>query len=160
MGSALGRNSNAIRDEDQPQSRCPNAAIVAPKSRASSFGSHGRVPSGQSRQGAGLLRRSTSVKLERLTMQEGLAVCQSCRCEAGSSGSAGRGSLRATASVARRNGIHEPMMPEVAGLPLSATQREPKRLMVACEGRYFGCQPSNEILAFHRRLINSSFVRT
>ena len=76
------------------------------------------------------------------------------------SGSAGRGSLRATASVARRNGIHEPMMPEVAGLPLSATQREPKRLMVACEGRYFGCQPSNEILAFHRRLINSSFVRT
>jgi hypothetical protein len=43
---------------------------------------------------------------------------------------------------------------------IAATQREPKRLMVACEGRYFGCQPSNEILAFHRRLINSGFVRT
>jgi hypothetical protein len=39
-------------------------------------------------------------------------------------------------------------------------QRERERLMVACEGRYFGCQPSSEILAFHRRLINSGFVRT
>jgi hypothetical protein len=52
------------------------------------------------------------------------------------------------------------VMLEVAGLPLSAAQRERKRLMVACEGRYFGCQPSSEILAFHRRLINSGFVRT
>ena len=52
------------------------------------------------------------------------------------------------------------VMLEVARLPLSAAQRERKRLMVACEGRYFGCQPSSEILAFHRRLINSGFVRT
>ena len=51
-------------------------------------------------------------------------------------------------------------MLEVAGLPLSAVQRERERLMVACEGRYSGCQPSSEILAFHRRLINSGIVRT
>ena len=49
---------------------------------------------------------------------------------------------------------------EAAGLPLSAAQRERKRLMVACEGRYFGCEPRSQILAFHRRLINSGFVRT
>ena len=52
------------------------------------------------------------------------------------------------------------VMLEVAGLPLSSAQRERKRLMVACDGRYFGCQPRSEILAFHRRLINSGFVRT
>jgi hypothetical protein len=52
------------------------------------------------------------------------------------------------------------VMLDVAGLPLSAAQQERKRLMVACKGRYFGCQPSSEILAFHRRLINSGFVRT
>ena len=33
------------------------------------------------------------------------------------------------------------VMLEAAGLPLSAAQRERKRLMVACEGRYFGCEP-------------------
>jgi hypothetical protein len=52
------------------------------------------------------------------------------------------------------------VMLEVAGLPLSQVQRERERLMMACGGRYFGCQPSSEILAFHRRLINSGFVRT
>jgi hypothetical protein len=52
------------------------------------------------------------------------------------------------------------MVLEAAGLPLSAAQRERKRLMVACEGRYFGCEPRSRILAFHRRLINSGFVRT
>lgn len=52
------------------------------------------------------------------------------------------------------------VMLEVAGLPLSAVQRERERLMVACEGRYFGCEPRSQILAFHRRLINSGFVRT
>ena len=52
------------------------------------------------------------------------------------------------------------IMLEAAGLPLSAAQRERKRLMVACEGRYFGCEPRSQILAFHRRLINSGFVRT
>jgi hypothetical protein len=52
------------------------------------------------------------------------------------------------------------IMLEAAGLPLSASQRERKRLMMACEGRYFGCKPRSQILAFHRRLINSGFVRT
>ena len=32
------------------------------------------------------------------------------------------------------------VMLEAAGLPLSAAQQERKRLMVACEGRYFGCR--------------------
>jgi hypothetical protein len=53
-----------------------------------------------------------------------------------------------------------PIMLEAAGLPLSASQQERKRLMMACEGRYFGCEPRSQILAFHRRLINSGFVRT
>ena len=50
------------------------------------------------------------------------------------------------------------VMLEVAGLPLSAAQRERKRLMMACQGRYFGCEPRSKILAFHRRLINSGLV--
>src|SRR4029079_13674695 len=50
------------------------------------------------------------------------------------------------------------VMLEVAGLPLSDAQRERKRLMVACHGRYFGCEPRSDILAFHRRLINSGLV--
>ena len=45
------------------------------------------------------------------------------------------------------------IMLEAAGLPLSASQLERKRLMMACEGRYFGCEPRSQILAFHRRLI-------
>jgi hypothetical protein len=52
------------------------------------------------------------------------------------------------------------IMLEAAGLRLSAPQQERKRLMMACEGRYFGCEPRSQILAFHRRLINSGFVRT
>jgi hypothetical protein len=52
------------------------------------------------------------------------------------------------------------IMLEAAGLPLSASQQERQRLMMACEGRYFGCEPRSQILAFHRRLINSGFVRT
>jgi phosphoglycerol transferase MdoB-like AlkP superfamily enzyme len=52
------------------------------------------------------------------------------------------------------------IMLEAAGLPLSASQQERKRLMMTCEGRYFGCEPRSQILAFHRRLINSGFVRT
>jgi phosphoglycerol transferase MdoB-like AlkP superfamily enzyme len=50
------------------------------------------------------------------------------------------------------------VMLEVAGLPLSEAQIERKRLMVACGGRYFGCEPRSNILAFHRRLINSGLV--
>jgi len=52
------------------------------------------------------------------------------------------------------------VMFEAAGLPLSSAQRERKRLMMDCAGRYFGCEPRSQILAFHRRLINSGFVRT
>lgn len=48
---------------------------------------------------------------------------------------------------------------DVAGLPLSEAHRERKRLMAACQGRYFGCEPHSQILAFHRRLINSGLVR-
>jgi hypothetical protein len=51
------------------------------------------------------------------------------------------------------------IMLEAAGLPLSAAQQERKRLMMDCGGRYFGCEPRSQILAFHRRLINSGFVR-
>ena len=50
------------------------------------------------------------------------------------------------------------VMLEAAGLPLSEAQLERKRLMVACQGRYFGCEPRSNILAFHRRLINSGLV--
>ena len=52
------------------------------------------------------------------------------------------------------------VMLEAAGLPLSEAQRERKRLMAACKGRYFGCEPRSDILAFHRRLINSGLVGT
>jgi len=51
------------------------------------------------------------------------------------------------------------VMLEVAGLPLSEAQLERKRLMVTCQGRYFGCEPRSKILAFHRRLINSGLVQ-
>ena len=52
------------------------------------------------------------------------------------------------------------IMLKAARLPLSASQQERQRLMLACEGRYFGCKPRSQILAFHRRLINSGFVLT
>jgi hypothetical protein len=48
---------------------------------------------------------------------------------------------------------------EASGLPLSAPQRERKRLMMVCAGRYSRCKPPSEILTFHRRLINSGLVR-
>lgn len=47
---------------------------------------------------------------------------------------------------------------ESAGLPLSDAQRERKRLMTVCGGRYDGCKPEGEILSFHRRLINSGLL--
>ncbi|MGH6791447.1 MAG: sulfatase-like hydrolase/transferase [Methyloceanibacter sp.] len=52
------------------------------------------------------------------------------------------------------------VMLDAAGLPLSGVQRERMRLMVECAGRYFGCEPRSQIMAFHRRLINSGFVIT
>jgi hypothetical protein len=48
---------------------------------------------------------------------------------------------------------------DAAGLPLSGSQLERKRLMAACNGRYFGCVPQSDIMAFHRRLINSGLVK-
>lgn len=47
---------------------------------------------------------------------------------------------------------------EAAGLPLSDAQKERKRLMSVCGGRYDACQPESEILAFHRRLIDSGLL--
>ena len=48
---------------------------------------------------------------------------------------------------------------EAAGLPLSEAQRRRKELMAACAGNYFSCARRDEILAFHRRLIQSNVIR-
>ncbi len=45
-----------------------------------------------------------------------------------------------------------------ARLPLSDSFRERQRLLAMCEGRYFTCKPRDQILAFHRRLIDSGLV--
>ncbi len=45
-----------------------------------------------------------------------------------------------------------------AGLPLSEPYRERLRLMQACDGRYHTCSRRQEILAFHRRLIESRLI--
>ena len=45
-----------------------------------------------------------------------------------------------------------------AGLPLSEAWRERVRLMAACNGAYNGCSRRQEILAFHRRLIDSQII--
>jgi len=47
---------------------------------------------------------------------------------------------------------------DLAGLPLSDSHRERKRLMTLCQGRYYGCARREEILRFHRRLIDSGVV--
>ncbi|MGQ0673405.1 MAG: sulfatase-like hydrolase/transferase [Hyphomicrobium sp.] len=47
---------------------------------------------------------------------------------------------------------------EAARLPLSDAALERKRLMTVCRGRYFGCSDQQEILAFHRRLIDSGLL--
>jgi phosphoglycerol transferase MdoB-like AlkP superfamily enzyme len=47
---------------------------------------------------------------------------------------------------------------DAARLPLSDSYRERKRLMVLCEGRYFGCSKVDAIPAFHRRLIDSGLL--
>jgi Sulfatase len=47
---------------------------------------------------------------------------------------------------------------EAAGLPLPDTYRERRRLLELCNGRYHGCTERNEILAFHRRLLNSDLL--
>ena len=45
-----------------------------------------------------------------------------------------------------------------AGLPLSDAMRERKRLLEVCKGRYYGCARKDEILTFHRRLIDSRLM--
>ena len=47
---------------------------------------------------------------------------------------------------------------DLAGLPLSDSHRERLRLMTLCKGRYYGCARRDEILRFHRRLIDSGIV--
>lgn len=47
---------------------------------------------------------------------------------------------------------------EQAGLPLSAPSRERLRLMERCEGRYHTCRRRDEVLSFHRRLIDSRLI--
>ena len=47
---------------------------------------------------------------------------------------------------------------DLAGLPLSDSHRERKRLMWLCKGRYYGCKQHDEILLFHRRLIDSGVM--
>ena len=45
-----------------------------------------------------------------------------------------------------------------ARLPLSDSFRERQRLLNACNGRYYTCEPQDTILAFHRRLIDSGLI--
>ena len=50
------------------------------------------------------------------------------------------------------------VMLDLAGLPLSDSHKERKRLMDLCKGRYNGCAKRDEILVFHRRLIDSGIM--
>jgi hypothetical protein len=45
-----------------------------------------------------------------------------------------------------------------ARLPLSDSFRERQRMLTACNGRYYTCQPHDTVLAFHRRLIDSGLI--
>lgn len=47
---------------------------------------------------------------------------------------------------------------EQAGLPLSEPNRERLGLMMRCEGRYYTCARRQEVLSFHRRLIDSKLI--
>jgi phosphoglycerol transferase MdoB-like AlkP superfamily enzyme len=47
---------------------------------------------------------------------------------------------------------------DLAGLPLSDSHRERKRLMELCRGRYHSCAKREEIMQFHRRLIDSGVM--
>jgi hypothetical protein len=48
---------------------------------------------------------------------------------------------------------------QAAGLPLSDANQERARLMALCAGRYHACTRREEILAFHRRLIDSGIIQ-
>jgi hypothetical protein len=47
---------------------------------------------------------------------------------------------------------------DAARLPLSDSFRERQRMLDACNGRYYTCEPHDTILAFHRRLIDSGLI--
>jgi Sulfatase len=51
------------------------------------------------------------------------------------------------------------MVLEAAGLPLSDSHRERRRLMMLCKGRYHDCPAREEVLRFHRRLIDSGLMK-
>jgi hypothetical protein len=48
---------------------------------------------------------------------------------------------------------------EAAGVPLSDSYRERWRLMTLCKGRYHDCPAREEVLRFHRRLIDSGLMK-
>lgn len=48
---------------------------------------------------------------------------------------------------------------EAAGVPLSGPYRERGRLMQLCKGRYYDCPAREEVLWFHRRLIDSGLMK-
>lgn len=50
------------------------------------------------------------------------------------------------------------IMLQAARLPLPDSYQERLRLLALCEGRYFTCTKSQEILAFHRRLMDSGLI--
>ena len=47
---------------------------------------------------------------------------------------------------------------QAAGVPLSDSYRERRRLLDICQGRYDSCSDPTAIMKFHRRLINSGLV--
>lgn len=48
---------------------------------------------------------------------------------------------------------------DAARLPLSDAYKERKRLLAHCQGRYDGCSDRQQILSFHRRLIESGLLQ-
>lgn len=50
------------------------------------------------------------------------------------------------------------VMLQAAGVPLSESYRERRRLLDHCQGRYDSCADPNKILSFHRRLIDSGLM--
>lgn len=50
------------------------------------------------------------------------------------------------------------LMLKLAGLPLSDAQKARIRLMERCGGRYYTCPNTGDVLAFHRRLIDSGLL--
>jgi hypothetical protein len=45
-----------------------------------------------------------------------------------------------------------------SGLPLPDAWRERLRLMSVCKGRYYSCGRRDDVLAFHRKLIDSGLM--